>query len=331
MDSSKAEIAQEFPGMIRVYRDGHVERLVETDFVPASNDTITGVTSKDITILSKSNISISARLYLPTKLANPNQKLPLLVYFHGGAFCLSSPFTSKYYNYVNTLVSEANVVAISVNYRKAPEHPIPAAYEDSWAALQWVESHCNNGGPEAWLNEHVDFERVFLAGESSGANVAYNLAMKVGETQAQAQFGLKMGLLGVALVHPFFWGSNPTGSDAQNPSWKAVVDRLWPFVCPAQPDNDNPWANPVAEGAPSLAQLGCRRVLVCVAEKDILRDRGWLFYEALSRSGWMGVVEIEETEGEDHGFHLNDLKCEKARDLIKHLADFFNRDMPPLI
>ena len=45
----------------------------------------------------------------------------------------------------------------------------------------------------------------------------------------------------------------------------------------------------------------------------------------------MGVVEIEETEGEDHGFHLNDLKCEKARDLIKHLADFFNRDMSPLI
>ena len=79
-------------------------------------------------------------------------------------------------------MSEANVVAISVNYRKAPEHPIPAAYEDSWAAFQWVESHCNNGGPEAWLNEHVDFERVFLAGESSGANVAkmaqYHLFLK---------------------------------------------------------------------------------------------------------------------------------------------------------
>ena len=179
MDSSKAEIAQEFPGMIRVYKDGHVERLVDTDFVPASNDTITGVTSKDITILSISNISISARLYLPTKLANPNQKLPLLVYFHGGAFCVSSPFTSRYYNYVNTLVSEANVVAISVNYRKAPEHPIPAAYEDSWAAFQWVESHCNNGGPEAWLNEHVDFERVFLAGESSGAKSIHSSEGKI--------------------------------------------------------------------------------------------------------------------------------------------------------
>ncbi|GMY28623.1 probable carboxylesterase 2 [Fagus crenata] len=330
MDSSKSEIAHEFPFMIRVYKDGHVERLMGTDFVPTSTDAITGITSKDITILSKSNTSnsISARLYLPTKLTNQNQKLPLLVYFHGGGFCVSSPFTSKYHNYVNTLVSEANVVAISVNYRKAPEHPIPVAYEDAWDVLQWVVSHCNNGGPEAWLNEHVDFDRVFLAGESSGANIAYNLAMKAGEAQFT---GLKMGLLGVALVHPYFWGSVPIGSEAQDPSRKALVDRLWPFVCLSAPDNDDPRANPVAEGAPSLAQLGCRRVLVCVAEKDVLRDRGWLYYEALGRSGWMGVVEIEETEGEDHAFHLNDLKCEKARDLIKDLAAFFNRDMPPMI
>ncbi|KAE9600047.1 putative carboxylesterase [Lupinus albus] len=51
------------------------------------------------------------------------------------------------------------------------------------------------------------------------------------------------------------------------------------------PDNDDPRVNPVAEGAPSLAWLGCRRVLVCVAEKDVLRDRGWLYYNALGRSG----------------------------------------------
>lgn len=67
------------------------------------------------------------------------------------------------------------------------------------------------------------------------------------------------------------------------------MDRLWPFVCPSAPDNDDPRVNPVAKGAPSLVGLGCRRVLVCVAEKDMLRDRGWLYFEALGRSGWMGV------------------------------------------
>ncbi|MBA0765215.1 hypothetical protein Gotri_014461 [Gossypium trilobum] len=168
---------------------------------------------------------------------HPNQKLPLLVYFHGGAFCVSSPFTPKYNNYLNALVAEANVIAVSVNYRKAAKHPMPTAYEDSWAK--------------------------------------------------------------------------------RAATWDSF----------ANPDNNDPRVNPVSTDGPSLVGLGCRRVLVCVAEKDVLRDRGWRYYEALGRSGWMGVVEIMETDGEGHGFHLNDLDCEKAKGLITRLATFYNRDM----
>ncbi|XWS25645.1 hypothetical protein CRYUN_Cryun27aG0085600 [Craigia yunnanensis] len=322
MDSSKPELVTEFPGVIRVYKDGRVERLIDTGFVPPSTDPQTGVSSKDIMIIPESNVS--ARLFLP-KLTNPNQKLPLLVYFHGGAFCVSSPFTPKYSSYLSALVAEANVIAVSVNYRKAPEHPIPTAYEDSWASLQWVVSHYNSQGPEVWLNDHADFERVFLGGESGGANIVHNLAIVAGDPD----FGLNVQLLGIALVHPHFWGSDPIGSEALDPGRKAVLDRLWPFLCPSNPDNNDPRVNPVSINGPSLVGLGCKRVLVCVAENDVLRDRGWLYYEALGRSGWMGVVEIMETEGEDHGFHLYDLECEKAKDLITRLAAFYNRDMPP--
>lgn len=160
-----------------------------------------------------------------------------------------------------------------------------------------------------------------MAGVSAGANIAHNLAMVAEE----AEFGTKVNLVELALVHPFFWGSNPIGSESVDPGRRASVDWLWPFVCPSAPDSDDPRVNPVAEGAPSLVGLGCRRVLVCVAEKDVLKDRGWLYYEALGRSRWMGVVEIKETESEDHAFHLNDLECEKAKDLIRSLAAFFNR------
>ena len=62
----------------------------------------------------------------------------------------------------------------------APEHPISTAYEDSWAALRWVASHRENGGLEAWLNDHADFKRVFLGGESASANIVHNLAMVAG-------------------------------------------------------------------------------------------------------------------------------------------------------
>ena len=324
MESSKQEVVFELPLTLRVHKDGHVERLVPTDFTPPSTDPITGVSSKDIVVVPESNIT--ARLFLP-KITDPNKKLALLVYFHGGAFVINTPFITPFHKFVTHLVSEANVVAVSVDYRKAPEHPIPAAYEDSMAALKWVASHSNGDGPEPWLNNHTDFQRVFLGGDSSGANIAHNLAMAAGSPGT----GLSIGLLGIALVHPYFWGSVPVGSEADYPDDKSIinrdyVDRVWPFICPSNPDNDDPRVNPVVEGAPSLVGLGCKRVLVCVAEHDVMKDRGWLYYEALGRSGWKGVVEIFETQGEHHGFHCYDLENEKSKQLIQRLAAFYKTD-----
>ncbi|KAJ6344659.1 hypothetical protein OIU76_006225 [Salix suchowensis] len=77
------------------------------------------------------------------------------------------------------------------NRLKAPERPIPAAYEDSWAA-----SRSNGDGPEPWLRNHADFHRVFLGGDSSGANIAHNLAVAAGNPET----GLDIGLLGIALL-----------------------------------------------------------------------------------------------------------------------------------
>ena len=78
-------------------------------------------------------------------------------------FKLSSTFS-----FVLT-VSKANVVVVSVHYRRAPEHLIPTGHEDSWCALKWVASHVGANGIEECLNEHLDFEKVFLAGDSVGA------------------------------------------------------------------------------------------------------------------------------------------------------------------
>lgn len=80
-------------------------------------------------------------------------------------------------------MAEAKVVAVSVDYRKAPENPIPAAYEDSWAALHWAFSHSGGTGPEDWLNRYADFGRVLLVGESAGGNIAHNLAMAAGNPE----------------------------------------------------------------------------------------------------------------------------------------------------
>lgn len=59
---------------------------------------------------------------------NPEKKLPLVVYIHGGGFSIASAFHLGYHKYVSSLVAQANVIAVSVDHRLAPEHPIPACY-----------------------------------------------------------------------------------------------------------------------------------------------------------------------------------------------------------
>ncbi|KAF9602779.1 hypothetical protein IFM89_030935 [Coptis chinensis] len=216
---------------------------------------------------------------------------------------------------------------VSVDYRLAPEYPLPIAYEDSWATLKWVASHSSGQESETWLKEFVDFNKVFLAGDSAGANIAHNMAMLAGDPTT----GLSMKIHGVVLVHPFFWGSEAIGSETTDIHKKGFVDRIWPLVSPSAPSNDEPLINPLRDGGPSFSSLGCTRVLVCVAGKDILRDRGWLYYDRLSKCGWTGVVEIIETEGEDHVFHLDNPTCRKSYDFIERLADFFNRDRARLL
>ncbi|BFG41763.1 hypothetical protein CerSpe_280370 [Prunus speciosa] len=87
-----------------------------------------GVQSKDIVLSPESRLS--ARIFLQ-KLPELTRKLPLLVFIHGGAFVIESPYSPLYHNHAALLTSEANVDVLFVNYRRAPKHPLPIAFEDS--------------------------------------------------------------------------------------------------------------------------------------------------------------------------------------------------------
>src|ERR1044072_110154 len=165
MDPSSGEVVQDISPLVKVYKDGRVERLVGCEYAPPSFDPTTNVDSKDM-VISKDE-DISARIYLPN-LNHPNQKLPLLVYFHGGGFCVGAPSSPPYHQFLNTIVSQAHVIAVSVHYRRAPEHPVPIAFEDSWTALKWVATHFGGNGPDEWLNRHADLGRCSSQGTVQG-------------------------------------------------------------------------------------------------------------------------------------------------------------------
>ncbi|KAG5090102.1 hypothetical protein JHK86_002714 [Glycine max] len=325
-NTNTKHIVSQIPPYIYVYNDGSIERPIDIPRTPPSlEDPATGVASKDI--LFSKNPFLFARLFLP-KLTTPppNQKIPILVYSHGGAFCFESAFAAHHTKYCNLIASQANVIIVSVEHRKAPEHFLPAAYNDSWAALKWVasHSHATNSNSDTWLINHGDFSKIFIGGDSSGANIVHNLAMRAGVEALPG--GVKV--YGAYLNHPYFWGSKPIGSEAVTGFEETPQSLIWNFAYPDAPGGlDNPMINPLAPGAPSLAQLGCSKMLLTVAGKDhlLFRDRTLLYYKAVKESGWKGQVELFEEEQEDHVYHMFNMETHQAKRLIAIVANFLRQ------
>ncbi|KAI3697450.1 hypothetical protein L6452_30475 [Arctium lappa] len=315
------KILHDLSPFILIHKNGRIERLALEDFIPPSIDHSTGVHSKDVEISSETGLS--ARLYLPGTTTSQKQNLPVLIYFHGGGFVAGKASGTIFQPFLNKLAFEANIVVVSVDYRRAPEHPFPTPYDDSWDAIKWVVSHVTRNGHDPWLNDFVDFERVFFGGESSGANIAHQMAMRIGLENDLVSFGEGVKLAGIVLIHPYFWGETLIGCEVvADVRQRNLMENLWRVVNPGTSGLDDPFINPASDG--NLSKLACKRVLVSVAEKDLLRDRGWYYHDVLGKSGWNGQVDIIEAKGEGHAFHLFTPFCENALTLFKTLSSFFN-------
>ncbi|PKA46423.1 putative carboxylesterase 2 [Apostasia shenzhenica] len=313
------QITYELSGGFRVYRSGRIERLAPATTVPPSLDPATGVDSKDVIINPSSGLSV--RVYRPPATAsNGDRKLPVIVYVHGGGFSVMSTSSPAYHNCLNNLTAKASVLTVSVEYRLAPENPLPAAYDDCLEAVQWVSGHSGGRGQDPWLSKFGDLEKLFLAGDSAGGNISHNVAMILGREGKKVE--------GVVLICPGFWGKERIGSEKEERGSNVKVeelDGLWPVIWPGMPGIDDPWINPVADGGRSLAALGCRRVLVYVMELDLLVERGRIYYEKLKESEWEGEAEFMETEGKDHCFFLVDPSSDKTEEFFERVASFLNK------
>ncbi|KAL3652252.1 hypothetical protein CASFOL_001933 [Castilleja foliolosa] len=210
-----------------VYKNGTIQIFIGQDFASQSPTDLTAeVHSKDITFSQKYNLS--ARIYLPAQTTYKPRKIPLLIYFHGGGFFTKSAFSSSYHNHLNRLVAKARVLAVSVNYILAPEKPLPIAYQYSWLALKWSFSHSKGNGPEPWLTKYADFGNVYLGGDSAGANIAHNMAIRVGLENPVP--GIKID--GLFLNCPYFLGKRTIGNETGDAYALNQMQRLWVYGYP---------------------------------------------------------------------------------------------------
>lgn len=113
--------------------------------------------------------AMRARLYRPRP--GPGN-LPVLLYVHGGGWTFGD--VDSHDRCMRLLAKESGAAVLGFDYRLAPEHPFPAALEDTRAALAWIRAHGRDLG--------LDPARIALGGDSAGANIA--LAALVAERDA---------------------------------------------------------------------------------------------------------------------------------------------------
>ena len=109
-------------------------------------------------------VPVPVRVYKPVADA---VDLPVVVFMHGGGWCTGGLVTHD--DVCRRICRSVQAVVVSVDYRLAPEHPFPAAVDDSFAVLRWVGAHAAEIGG--------DPSRIAVAGDSAGGNLATVLAL----------------------------------------------------------------------------------------------------------------------------------------------------------
>jgi acetyl esterase len=227
---------------------------------------------------------VPARLYDPA----PGETLPMVVYFHGGGWVVGSVNTHD--GVCRALANRARCRVASVDYRLAPEHPYPAAVEDSWAVTAWALAQA---------------PRVAVAGDSAGGGLAAVMALRARDTGLPLAFQL---LVYPVLDHDFDTSSyraNGEGLGLTRVGMQWYWDQYLPHGDRSQ-----------AEASPLRATYleGVAPALVVVCEYDVLRDEGIAYHERLREANVPARLSVYQ--GMIHGFFRQPAVIDRARDLL---------------
>jgi acetyl esterase len=228
-----------------------------------------------------------------------------VLYLHGGGFVMGD--LESHDGMCRRLARIADVTVLAVDYRLAPEHPGPAAVEDTVGTFVWARQHLQElgGEPEAG---------VALAGDSSGGALAVLAAVRLhagGMTPSAlllAYPNADMTLLGDSVAQ-------------EGHGWGLEADDLRWFVEQWLPDPDR-CNDP--QVSPAHADLtGLPPTLLATAEHDPLRDEGNALAQQLRDVG----VEVQHVQGDGlvHGFlglsHVSEAAAEAGRVLFDRFGD----------
>ncbi len=222
---------------------------------------------------------------LPVRIYQPcdTTGLPVLVYLHGGGCTIGDLDTID--RPLRQLSNCSGWLIVSVDYRLAPEHPFPAAWEDAYTVAQWVATHASEINADARL--------LAIGGDSAGGLLATATTLIARDRNGP-------GIALQILINP----STSGYADFDTRSWQdydgvvlnqAEVKRDLDLTYGDQ-DRSHPWISPLK--ARNLAHLP--PALILTAGCDPLRDEGEAYADRLKQAGVR--VTLTRYAGMIHGF-----------------------------
>lgn len=207
---------------------------------------------------------------------------PVVLHLHGGGWVVGGP--TQYDWFCGELAHALGAVVVSVDYRKAPEHPAPAATEDAVAAARWL---LDGPGPDGLTGP------VLVAGDSAGGNLAALVAIAARD-EGWAR------LVGQLLVYPATDLTMTTRS-ATTQTTEPILHRtdMEAFVGMYLADRVEP-TDPRVSPLHVADVGGVAPACVQTAERDPLRDEGRAYARHLEAAGV--PTRLTEYVGVPHGF-----------------------------
>ena len=198
------------------------------------------------------------------------QVLPALVYYHGGGWVIGDIDTHDVL--CRQLCQASGCAVFSVDYRLAPEHVVPAAYDDAQAAFQWVAASAKH--------LHIAADRIAVGGDSAGGNLAAALCLR-----QRAQAGpMPVGQL---LVYPGLGGDTTIGSYVSNayaPMLTTAESAMYFGLRTGGTDRAST-SDPELMPLKAADFRGMPPAFVVTADIDPLRDDGRIYVERLQADG----------------------------------------------
>jgi acetyl esterase len=278
---------------------------IRSRFVPAADPEPVGAVSD--TSIPGPGGDIAVRIYRPVTDA---AALPVVVYAHGGGFVFCD--LDSHDGLCRNLANRIGAVMVSVDYRLAPEHPWPAAADDLYAAVRWINDNADALG--------IDAGRIVVGGDSAGGNLAAVTALMTRDRGGPE-------LAGQLLLYPVIAADFDTesyrafGRGYYNP--KPALQWYWDQYVPTVAERSHPYASPLGADLHGLPPA-----VVVIAGHDPLRDEGVAYADALETAG-VSVTRLSY-QGGVHGFltmPMLDLAQRARADISREVAQLVS--LPP--